>query len=126
MLPDSVIATPIAIGNSLVVAVDSGILYALNKQNGQEIWEYNTQDDINTPIAASREYIIVGTGGPFTIDDTSILFIDYRTGKLVKKLALSKLPGFPGVHGTFTQTGLVVLKDRILLGAEATIMCLGN
>lgn len=126
-LRDAVIATPTVIGDFVVVADESEILYGLNKQDGQHMWELDNKEDISRPVVASHDFVIFVKGGGFTMDDTSLLFVDYRTGKVIKTLGLSGLSGSPSVRSTFTPIGLVVVKDRIILVTkEATIMCLGN
>ena len=117
-------ATPVIIGDLVVAADTSGIIYGLDKQNGQHMWELDNEDDISTPVVASRDFVIFGTSSAFR---STLYFVDYKTGKVVKTLDLSKISSSSNVRGIGTPMSLVVVKDRIVLVTEdAAILCLGN
>jgi len=123
-LSSSIMATPVVTGDLVVVADESGIVYGLDKQNGQQKWELDNQDDIRTPIVASRDFIIFATSSAF---QSNLVFVDYKTGKVVKTLDLSKVSSFSNVGDIGTPVNLVVVKDRIiLLTGDNAILCLGN
>lgn len=65
--------SPVIDGNNIFASNLNGVVSALNKTNGQRLWQVNTKADVNTGPAAGDGLVVVGTrqGDVIALDETT-------------------------------------------------------
>jgi outer membrane protein assembly factor BamB len=98
---------PVVKGEILLIGSCEGKFYALEKNNGKEVWSYNTRSDgtsgsfVATPLLY-KDFVLAGTdSGCTTRDQDYVYAFNQRTGKIAWKLAASAASTtFEYVEGT--------------------------